>query len=216
MHTVRQPPERTTPATRKADHNMTDENNQEPVEQPGDPQPSGADPATRIAEAVEKEHRSIDDFPAEDRKLIDEYAQRRASRAVNDALEAKRKDGDIVTRKDVDEAIAKAQADRDAEWERKAELQRFLDSTLQQEHGISPGSPEYDKFSEVQTHFKVDNLKTKEGIELIVRAAGLGAPKEPDPSQPWMMQPPRGLSAESVPMVPQEGVPLSQLANQEE
>lgn len=44
---------------------------------------SGAvDPATRIADSVDKEYRSLDDFPAELRSKVEDFSRRRDRKSV--------------------------------------------------------------------------------------------------------------------------------------
>jgi len=191
---------------------MTDETT--PSETPEDTTDTQADsgavdPATRIADSVDKEYRSLDDFPAELRSKVEDFSRRSASKAVNEALTTKREKGEFLTQDDLDNALKQ----RDEQWSRKQELQQQMEKTLIQEHGIAVGSPEYDKFAEASQDFKATALQSREGIAKIVRAAGIRNEKEVAAPAEQPMHPlyqPRASSGEVLD-IPATGLPLAKL-----
>lgn len=191
---------------------MTDETT--PSETPEDTTDTQADsgavdPATRIADSVDKEYRSLDDFPAELRSKVEDFSRRSASKAVNEALTTKREKGEFLTQDDLDNALKQ----RDEQWSRKQELQQHMEKTLIQEHGIAVGSPEYDKFAEASQDFKATALQSREGIAKIVRAAGIRNEKEaaaPTERPVHPLYQPRASSGEPLD-IPATGLPLAKL-----
>jgi len=152
---------------------MTDNPKEDP--ELGDPKTegAGADPANRLEKAVEKEYRTLEDFDATQRQVIDEYVKSQKSAAVNGYVEKQKNSGAALTKADLDAALEQ----RDKEYAAKDEARSQLERTLIQKHGIAVGSPDYDKFAKAQANFKVDALRSDEGIAMIVKAAGLEKPE---------------------------------------
>lgn len=190
---------------------MTEETSPSEIPEETDtPEESGASesPATRLQDSVDKEYRALDDFPPELRDKVEQFSRRQASKAVNETLSTKRDKGEFLTKEDLDTALKQ----RDEQWQKKNELQTNLERTLLQVHDIAVGSPEYDKFAEASKLFKVDALRSEEGIASIVRAAGLAKPEASDSAKTVATSlyggaAPRGTDGKVVD-IPPEGVAL--------
>ena len=132
-----------------------------------------ADAATRVEAAVEKEYRTLDDFTPEQLKVINEHTKSERSAAVTGYVEKQKASGTGATMADIDAALER----RDAEHRAKDEARSVMEQTLFNDHGISVGSEDYRKFSKASGSFKVESLRTPEGIALIVKAADIRTPK---------------------------------------
>lgn len=124
-------------------------------------------PAKSVAEAVKeagvKQHetkRSLEELDPDIRRIVEDQ--------VSAALSKKTQKGEYLTQDKFDARLAEELAKRDAADRAVHQFHNHLAAS-----GILPGTPEYTKIEEVSKHFDNSTMLTPEGVQLMVRAAGL-------------------------------------------